>query len=117
MSTLIGESIIQSKIDHSEFITMHKSELKSLVFDADTLNWMAEFSDKIGAAFLGVWLTLLGLANYSKLEIYGTFFCGSFLTISGIYYKCQRNKKINTIIDKKIKESEQIKEQPVSEPD
>lgn len=102
MNVGLGESLIQSKIDHSQFIMMHKSELKSLIFDADTLNWIAEFSDKIGAASLGVWLTLLGTSDYSKREIYGFFFFGAFLTISGIYYKCKRNQKINVILKEKL---------------
>jgi hypothetical protein len=97
---------ISYKIKDQDFIVIHKDKLESLVMNADILNWLAETSDKIGAAFLGVWLTLLGTANYTKAEIYGSFIFGAFLTFSGIYYKCQRNKKIRIIINEAVREAE-----------
>ena len=96
---------VTREINAKDYIMIHKSELKNLAFDANTLNWMAETSDKAGAFILGIWLMLYGSGNYSKLEIYGSFLCGLFLTVAGILYKCQRNIKINKIINEKIEEN------------
>lgn len=93
---------ITNRINTEDYITMHKAELESIIMNADIFNWLAEFSDKIGAGFLGVWLTLLGTSNYTKFEIWMSFCFGIFLTISGIYYKCKRNQKINSILKEKM---------------
>lgn len=95
---------ISNKINTQDYVTMHKAELESIIMNADLLNWIAEFSDKIGAGFLGVWLTLLGTSTCTRTELWMSFVFGVFLTTSGIYYKCKRNQKINSILKDKLKE-------------
>lgn len=107
---ILKQVSISKTIKPEDYIMMHKVEIESIAMNADILNWMAETSDKLGAVFLGFWMCLFSVPDHTQMEMWSFFSFGAFLTVSGVYYKCKRNGKINKIIKDKIKEAEDVGE-------
>lgn len=117
MSTILGESIVKAKINHGDFIMLHKAEIKSIVTNAEIVNLKSEISEKIGTFILGLSTTLYFVPNMNIYTVAPSFILGCYFTYTSIMSKIEKNKLIKQLIDDKLEDSKLFTVPPVSIPD
>ena len=104
MSTLSGESPVKSKINHGDYIMLHKAELKAAIIDNQTFSVFSFILDKIGWLFLGIVFNSFFNNVYDifweKNKI--TLLLGIILVSLGYYFNMQKERKIKEILKSKI---------------
>lgn len=92
---------ITTKIDTDSYIMLHKSEVESIVVNANTMTWKTEFFEKSGTFLLGGAIS----AYFTDISfLMPTIFLvlGAGLTWLSISEKKEKNKLITKLLDDKL---------------
>ena len=109
MSIIIGESIVKAKINHGDFIMLHKAEVDSIITNSKILDLKSELSERIGTFILGLSSTLYFVPNVEPYTVILFFIVGVYFTYTSLKSKKEKNKPIERLFDEKMSEAKNIK--------
>lgn len=95
---------ITNKINTTDYIMMHKAELRSIMNDNEIFGTFTLWFDRIGMIVIGVVIDSI-IQNKFTWSTYGSYtIVGVIFTILGIYYQRKKNKNVENILQEKMNE-------------
>lgn len=109
MIKLSGDALLTSDINPNDYVLIHKSEIKSVIENANTWHWGAEIFSTLGTLILGATISLYFTPDLPSIAWTLTIILtiiGLIMMGWGIYAKCKKSNLINEFINKKLNEKD-----------